>query len=308
VTSGYDTYDFLYDPTGKKIASPYQGGQAVPQNLLNATVLPVAGTYTLEFDPPYADSGKIQIQIFGSYLTAAPVAEGAAVSVTIPTTALGKKAKFTFAGKAGQTVYANGNATTGFDTYSTLYDPTGKIVGTDFLGGTTSAQLLLAPVVLTTTGTYTLEMDPPPADSGVIKVQILASFATATAVVGGAAATVTIPTAQPEKLVRITFTAKAGQSVSVWGADSTAAFAFFTLKDSTGTAVASGGTASKTLSSMISSRTLATAGTYTLECTPPGGFTARSPCRSRRRSAVPTGCRAESGRHRSGPEFTRSWV
>jgi hypothetical protein len=63
VTGGFDTFDTLYDPTGKTIATPYQGGVTTSQTLLPATVLPVAGTYTFQLEPPPADTGLISVKV-----------------------------------------------------------------------------------------------------------------------------------------------------------------------------------------------------------------------------------------------------
>ncbi len=281
VTSGYFTQETLLDPVGNQITTGSQGGNTSPQILINPVVVATTGVYTLDIVPPADDSGTITVQVFGSYLTASPKLDGTAVSVTIPQTAPGKRAQFTFTATAGQPIYVNGTVTSGYFTTLTLLDPSGNQIGTGSRGGQTSPQQLLDPVTVPTTGTYTLNLVPPAGDSGTITLRVFGSYATASPTLDGKPISVTIPSATSGQQGLLTFTTTSANqplyATAAWaltGCD-TASPMSFTLYDSTGTQLAYGnaacmGATGKGDGQQFSPLILTTPGTYTIRvATPP---------------------------------------
>jgi len=272
--TGFNTNYTLFDPSGAILQSSYQGGTSARKNVLDFREVATTGTCMVRVDPPDASGATLVLQMFGSYLTAAATVDGAPVSVTIPTASTGKRAKFTFTGKAGQTIYIMGNVTGGFDTFDALIDPVGKTIATPYQGGVTTRQTLVRPVKLTAAGTYTLQLQPPPADSGKLTVQVLGSFVGGTVTVGGAALSATIPTTAPGKWAKFTFTGKAGQTITITGTVTGGFDTFDTLYDPTGKSIATsyqgGVTKSQTL---LPATVLPAAGTYTFQLEPPPGDT-----------------------------------
>jgi len=145
-----------------------------PMQLLDPITLPKTDTYTLTLVPPANATGTISVQIYSSSVTASVLADGPAVPVTVPATTAGKRISVTFAGVAGQQVYAlnEGTASLGWCTV-TLFDPAGKVISPPKSVLVIGAQQLLGPVTLPADGTYTMTLIPPASATGTISVKVL---------------------------------------------------------------------------------------------------------------------------------------
>ena len=123
-----------------------------------------AGTYTL-YLVPQSGSGTFHIQALSNYVTGSMTVDGAALTLTIPSTASGQRVAVSFTATAGQAVYFNlthgANTQSAFGATPSLTGPNGPIplpiTGAALYGSTN----LEPPIGLTRTGTYTLYLNTP---------------------------------------------------------------------------------------------------------------------------------------------------
>lgn len=122
------------------------------------------------------------------------------------------------------------------------------------------------------TGTYTLVLDPELAATGSVTIQVydVPADPTAAASIGGPPVTVT--TATPGQNATFTFTATAGQIVTIAVSGATfGASTTYTVNRPDGTSLSS--KSSSSASTSFTNLTLPTAGTYTLVVDPSGAAT-----------------------------------
>jgi nitrous oxide reductase accessory protein NosL len=220
MSCGSDTYS-LVGSNGQIVIPAYSPTLYLCNltNVLMATGLPVAGTYTFYIVPNGTQHGAANLQVLSQYVNVAATADGAIVPVTIPATAPGERAAITFSGTAGQTVYINNSSNSmscGSDTYS-LVGPNGQIIipaysPTLYLCNLTN---VLAATGLPATGTYTLYIVPNGTQTGAANLQVLSQYVNVAATVDGAIAPVTIPATAPGERAAITFSGTAGQTVYI---------------------------------------------------------------------------------------------
>ena len=146
--------------------------------------------------------------------------DGAALTLTIPSTASGQRVAVSFTATAGQAVYFNlthgANTQSAFGATPSLTGPNGPIplpiTGAALYGSTN----LEPPIGLTRTGTYTLYLNTPADGYGALTLQAFSAYVTASLTAYGTPASVTIPSTASGQRVAVNFTAaNAEQAVSI---------------------------------------------------------------------------------------------
>jgi len=135
---------------------------------LDATTLPVTGTYTLRVDPFFTHTGSVTLRLYNIiHISGGTAVGGAALPVT--TTTPGQNATVTFVGTSGQgaTVRVTNNAI-GLMVVK-LLTPDGTALTSGFFSGDSFE---LTPQTLPTTGTYTIALDPFDIRTGSLDVQV----------------------------------------------------------------------------------------------------------------------------------------
>jgi len=135
---------------------------------LDATTLPVTGTYTLRVDPFFTHTGSVTLRLYNIiHISGGTAVGGAALPVT--TTTPGQNVTVTFVGTSGQgaTVRVTNNAI-GLMAVK-LLTPDGTTLTSGFFSGDSFE---LTPQTLPTTGTYTIALDPFDIRTGSLDVQV----------------------------------------------------------------------------------------------------------------------------------------
>src|SRR4051812_29688651 len=221
--------------------------------------LPATGTYTITVDPRDVLTGSLTFTMNAVPDDVGSTAIGTPTTVTIGT--IGEVAIRTFTATAGQklTLTVSGSSIAGADL--TVRDPIGNTVATLFASGATAFRDVFT---LPTTGSYTITVDPRDVLTGSLTYTMNAVPDNTGSTAIGTPTTVTIGTIG-EVAIR-TFSATAGQSVSVSVSGNTIAGVDLTVRNASGNTVAtlfaSGATATR------SAFTLPVTGTYTITVDP----------------------------------------
>jgi YD repeat-containing protein len=246
----------LLNPDGTTLASTSVGTGG--GGLEPPSTLPTAGTYTIVVDPAGTNTGTITLKLM-SYLTGALNLDGTATTATI--TPVGRNARYTFNGTAGQWVSVGFTAVTIPFATVTLLKPDGTTM-TGITIGTAGGSLDL-PTALPTTGTYTLTVNPSGANTGAMTIR-LSSEVTGTVTINAAAIPITIGRAGQN--ARYTFAGTASQPVTVKITGNTLGSVTVNLYTPSGSYQT--GTTNSAASFNLSTVTLATTGTYTITLNP----------------------------------------
>jgi hypothetical protein len=127
-------------------------------NFVDATQLPVTGTYTILINPGSADTGSVTLKLYSFTDVNGTVSIGGA-STTVTTTMPGQNAYITFSGTAGQVVSLHFSGVTMVCVDIGLYTPNlASQIGS--LSGQCGAAFDLTNQTLPVTGTYTIAMNP----------------------------------------------------------------------------------------------------------------------------------------------------
>jgi hypothetical protein len=230
---------------------------------IDPVTLPVTGTYTITIDPREQLVGTVTFRLDPVPDNPGTAAIGSPTTVTIGT--IGENATRTFAGTAGQmlTLGVTGNTIAGVDI--TIRDSSNAFVAAQFAS---SATAFHDTFTLPATGTYTMTIDPRDQLVGAITITLNPVPENTGATAIGTPTPITIGTIG-ENALR-TFTAAAGQSVTLSVSGNTIAQVDLTVRNpSNGTVsalFASGATATSP------PFTLPVAGTYTITVDPRGQF------------------------------------
>jgi hypothetical protein len=145
----------LLDPGGATLASILSFGTSGA--FLDATTLPVAGTYTILVDPQGTATGSADLRLYDVPADATVAAIPGGPAATVATSTAGQNAAVTFSGTAGQRVSLRIGPTCCIEKVTllapggaTLFGPTSFGTG----GGFVDTETLLA------NGTYTVVLDP----------------------------------------------------------------------------------------------------------------------------------------------------
>jgi YD repeat-containing protein len=216
--TAYAFYLTLLRPDGSTLKSEPSCGGGV---FLDRQTLPVSGTYKLVLDPGGTSTGNATLALYTVVDVVSPIAEGTRVPVTI--TAPGQNARFTFIGTPGQVVSGLvTNATIPGNCFSyafhlMLLRPDGS---TQKLVPSCGGGVFLDQQTLSTTGTYTLLLDPIGANIGSADVALYSAVdVTGPIVPNGPGVPVSVTA--PGQNVRLTFNGTAGQVVDAWTSNNT---------------------------------------------------------------------------------------
>jgi hypothetical protein len=244
------------DPNGNIVATSFASGATAFRDVFT---LPATGTYTITVDPRDQLTGSLTYTMGAVPNNTGSTAIGTPTMVTIGT--IGEVAVRTFSATAGQklTLTVSGNSIAGADL--TVRDPNGNIVATSFASGATVFRDVFT---LPATGTYTITVDPRDQLTGSLTYTLAAVPDNVGSTAIGTPTTVTIGTIG-EVAIR-TFSAAAGQTLTLSVSGNSIAGADLAVRDPSGNIVAtlfaSGATATR------SPFTLAATGTYTITVDP----------------------------------------
>src|SRR5262249_26560209 len=126
-------------------------------NFVDATQLPVSGTYTIVVDPSRADTGSVTLKLYTFTDVTGTTTIGGA-STTVTTTTPGQNAFVTFSGTAGQVVSVHFTGMTMVCLDVGLFAPNSSVVGS--LSGQCGSSFDLSNQTLPASGTYTLSLNP----------------------------------------------------------------------------------------------------------------------------------------------------
>lgn len=241
---------------------------------IEPVTLPTTGNYTIKVDPQGANTGGITLSLanFGSDTTGTITANGSSTVVT--STAAGQNGTLTFTGSVGQRVALN--ASTNFGSMFagakvSIKSPTGTSVLAPVGVGTSN--YFVEPITLAAAGTYTIKVDPDGANTGNVTLNLYTVPNDLSAALTAGGAGVALANTVPGQNMKFTFTATAGQKVSIKlnpvtiGSSAISGTNVSLIK---GTTTVGLPTVVGTNGGYIDVTTLATAGTYTLKVDPQG--------------------------------------
>ncbi len=247
----------LLDPNNGTIASAAittSGGGLEP-----ASTLPTTGTYTIVVDPAGVNTGNITLTLM-SYLSGTLNLNGTATTTTI--TPIGRNARYTFTGTAGQWVSVGFTSVTIPFANVTLYKPDGTYLTATSIG-TGGSNTLDLPSALPATGTYTLTVNPSGANTGNTTIT-LSTEVSGTVTINATATSVTL--ARAGQNARYTFAGTASQQVTVKITGNTLGSVNVILYTPSGAQQTA--MTSSLASFNLTPVTLATTGTYTVTLNP----------------------------------------
>jgi hypothetical protein len=254
----------LLGPDGKAVGSSTYFGPS--GGFVDVRTLPAAGTYALMVDPQSTATGSATVTLFDVPPDVAGTITpgGAPVSATMAIP--GQNSKYTFAGTAGQRISLKIGPSTLPTAYLSITGPTGAAVGTNTLFSTSTT--FVDTRVLPATGAYTLTVDPynEATGSATLTLYDVPPDATASLAIGGPPQSISMTT--PGQNGSATFSANAGQSVSLTLSGVTIPSSFVSILKPDGTALVP-----RTLVFSYGRTFVATApvaGTYTVVVDPQG--------------------------------------
>ncbi|WP_344136373.1 hypothetical protein [Luedemannella flava] len=185
-------------------------------SFIDPETLPNTGEYTLTVDPDGPYTGPIGIRLYDVPVDVTTVGELGGMSTTVAVQAPGQNGIVTFEATTGVKTYvlledlSNPSVSMAF----TMRDPSGAIVGNAYKSSA-NPSAAIGPLDLSTTGTYSLIIDPSGMDVGTFSIHIY-KFQAPTVVttsVGGPSVTLTVTA--PNQTADAIFAAAAGQRISV---------------------------------------------------------------------------------------------
>ena len=240
---------------------------------LDTTVAPVAGTYSVLFDPQAALTGSLTARVYSVPADAAATLAVGGAAQTVTTTP-GQNAVLSFPGTTGNRVYF----TFADGTYGSLTDATVTVRrpdGSSFVSAVTCGTACTIDVqTLPVTGTYTILLDPRDAATGSLTARLtaVAADSAATLTAGGPAQTVATTTAGQN--ATFSFAGTVGQRIFLnftGGTFASSTQAKVTVLQPDGTALVSAVNCGQ--SCVLDTRSLSVAGAYTVLVDPQGAMT-----------------------------------
>jgi hypothetical protein len=235
---------------------------------IDATTLPVAGTYTVLVDPKGTATGKMTLTLYDvpADVSGTIVPGGAEVAVT--TTMPGQNAKVTFDGAAGQSVSLKMSGvtigtSTCCSTKASILKPDGTALVAPTLVGTNGG--FIDTKQLPVAGTYTILVDPQTTATGAMTLTLYDVPQDVTTTTSPGAPPVSVTTVTPGQNARVTFDGVGGRQVSLgvtWSATVCCLVTVSIVQPDGGTLLAPlsvGATGA-----FIDAKTLPATGTYTI--------------------------------------------
>jgi hypothetical protein len=200
----------ILNPDGSALAGPTTFGTG--GGFIDAKTLPVTGDYTILVDPQGAATGSVTLTLYDVPADAANTITPGGPAVGVTTTVPGQNGKLTFTGTTGQRVSVKVNPGCCVAAYS-VFDPDGNAVVPPVSFGTGGG--FIDTMTLPATGTFSIVVNPQGAATGSVTINLynVPADITGTAVLGGAAVTVTTTT--PGQNAAVTFVGAANDGVSV---------------------------------------------------------------------------------------------
>jgi len=157
----------ILNPDGSTLVSPTFVGTA--GGFIDVQTLATTGTYTIVVDPQGADFGSATLTLYSvpADTTGTVTIGGSAVGVTIGTP--GQNGSLTFTGTSGQQATVHVTSNTMSTVQVTLFRPDGTQMTSSF---TSSASFNLTTQSLTTTGTYTIKINPDSSNTGSLNISV----------------------------------------------------------------------------------------------------------------------------------------
>jgi RHS repeat-associated protein len=239
------------------------GSTITGNDFFEPVTLPVTGTFTVAVNGYGAQTGVVGVRLYDVPADAMSTATVGGSSTSVAVTVPGQNAAVTFAGTAGQRVSFTFPGTTMWATI-TIKNPDGSVLRN---GSTITGNTFFEPVMLATTGTYTVYVDGYGSQTGTVGVQLynVPADATAATTINGTGTTVT--TTAPGQNATVTFTATAGERIGLAGSANSMGYTSFALKAPDGTSLYStSSSGSWTMDPIV----LPAAGTYTVAIDPSG--------------------------------------
>jgi YD repeat-containing protein len=204
----------IYNPNGStlnSITANTSGG------FMDTPLLPATGTYTILIDPDSTNTGSINFTLNNASDVSASITPGGP-AVTVTTTVIGQNAQLTFSGTASQRISLKmSSVTIGTSSccsaYVSILKPGGATLVAPSFVGTSGG--FIDTQILPVTGLYTILVDPQSTDVGGITLTLYDVPADPTPSITPGSAAVTVTTTVPGQNVRPTFSATAGQRISL---------------------------------------------------------------------------------------------
>jgi hypothetical protein len=233
---------------------------------LENLILPATGSYSIVIDPQESSTGQITFQLYDVPPDVAGTITVGGPPVTVTTTAPGQNGRLTFSGFSGQRIsVVINNVTISPLTSVTLLSPSGTTISS-VAGISAGENRFIEPLVLPTTGVYTLLVDPQQNSLGSVTLTVyeVPADVTGAITIGGAPVPVTINT--PGQNAVLSFNGTAGQQVTVRATNSLIGCLSLSLRRPDGSVLTSVFTCDSTLD--LTTATLSVAGTYTIRVDP----------------------------------------
>lgn len=197
-------------PDGTNLVNPSPTGTS--GSFIDATQLPVNGTYTILVDPVSANTGSATLTLYDVLPDVSGTIVAGGSPVVISTTTPGQNAQLTFTGSAGQRVSINLTGVTISSSDFYLKKPDGtNLVSTSFA---TSGEFF-NPITLPVSGTYTIVIDPRTHNTGNVTVTLYDVPADTVGTISAGGSPVTVTTTVPGQAALLTFNGTTGQRVSL---------------------------------------------------------------------------------------------
>jgi subtilisin family serine protease/uncharacterized protein YhfF len=261
------SYASILKPDGSALgASAYVGTTG---SFVDTRTLPTAGSYTILVDPQGAATGSMPVTLYEVPADAGgPIAAGGPpITATMATP--GQNGMLTFDGQAGQRISVKLSSVTISSSYLSILTPDGSALGGNTYVG--AAGGFLDTRTLPDAGSYTVVIDPRGAATGSMTATLYDVPADAGGAIKAGGPALTIGTTTPGQNARVTFEGQAGQRVSLKLSTTISSSSVSFLKpdgDTLGNPAYAGGSAG-----FVDTRTLPTAGTYTILVDPQGAAT-----------------------------------
>jgi hypothetical protein len=236
---------------------------------IDATTLPLAGTYTVVIDPQGPATGSATLTMYDVPPDAGGSITPGGAPVSISTTVPGQNGRLTFNGAAGQRVSVKITSVTFSSATASIVGPDGKTVGgsTFFATGGGFMDVRSLP----TAGAYAIVVDPPNTTTGSATFTLYDVPPDVTGTLAfGTPSSASMTT--PGQNANFTFDGAAGQRISLKVGPSTLSQAYVSIAKPDGTSFV-GNTLFATTGAFIDTRALPVAGTYTVTVDPQGTAT-----------------------------------
>jgi subtilisin family serine protease len=261
------SYVSILKPDGNPLGANAYVGTA--GGFVDTRTLPAAGSYTIMVDPQGAATGSMTATLYDVPADdAGTIAPGTATTIGVTTP--GQNARLRFDGEAEQRVSLKLSAGTISTSSVSILKPDGTALGTSTYVGATGR--FVDTRTLPAGGSYTILVDPQAAATGSMSVTLynVPPDAGGSIAAGGPAISTTMAT--PGQNGRLTFDGQAGQRISVKLSSVSIPSSYLSIVKPDGAALG-GNTHVGTSGGFVDTRTLPTAGSYTILIDPQGAAT-----------------------------------